>query len=97
MAIVVIQEFSGATLEQYDDVTQRLKLGGNSPAGCLFHVGGMAEGTLRVAEVWESEGALHTFLGTLGPITQSMGMAPPKVTVFPVHNILTPESYKIAF
>ena len=97
MAIVVIQEFSTGTLEQYNDVTERLSLGGNSPAGNLFHVAGMADGSLRVVEVWESESALHTFLGTLGPITQSMGMTPPKVTVFPVHNILTPEGYKIVF
>ena len=97
MAIVVIQEFSTATLEQYNDVTERLKLGGNSPAGNLFHVAGMADGGLRVVEVWESESAFHTFLGTLGPVTQSMGMAPPEVKIFPVHNILTPEGYKIVF
>jgi len=97
MAIVVIQEFSSATLEQYDAVTKQLNLAGNSPAGALFHVAGMADGGLCVVEVWESESALHSFLSILGPITQSMGIAPPAVKVFPVHNILTPEAYKIAF
>ncbi len=97
MAIVVIQEFSGGTLEQYNDVTEKLSLGGNSPTGNLFHVAGIADGGLRVVEVWESEDALHTFLGTLGPITHSMGMSPPQVTIFPVHNILTPEGYNVVF
>lgn len=75
----------------------RLNLGGNSPAGNLFHVAGFADGGLRVVEVWESESALQTFLGILGPLTQSMGIAPPEVKIFPVHNILTPASYKVAF
>ena len=97
MAIVVIQEFSNTTLEQYNDVTERLSLGGNSPAGNLFHAAGMADGGLCVVEVWESENAHHSFLGTLGPITQSMGIAPPAVKIFPVHNILTPEGYKVLF
>lgn len=97
MAIAVIQHFSAGTLEQYDDVTKRLNLGGHSPAGNLFHAVGMANDGLRVVEVWESESAFHTFLGRLGPITQSMGMTPPEVTVFPVHNIFTPKDYKIAF
>jgi hypothetical protein len=90
MAIVVIQAFSGATLEQYDAVTEQLSLGGKSPAGNLFHVAGMAEDGLRVVEVWESESALHAFLGILGPVTQRMGIPPPEVTIFPAHAILTP-------
>jgi len=97
MAIVVIQQFSNGTLEQYTSVTEQLKLGGNSPKGNLFHVAGMADDGLRVVEVWESESALHSFLSILGPITQSMGMTPPEVKVFPVHNILTPEGYNIVF
>lgn len=97
MAIVVIQEFPSGTLEQYEEATERLNLGGNSPTGDLFHVAGMADGGLCVVEVWESEDALHSFLNVLGPITHSMGMAPPQVKMFPVHNILTPEGYKVAF
>lgn len=95
MAIVVLQDFAGVTLEQYDQVTEQLNLGGNSPQGNLFHTAGLVEGQLRVVDVWESESAFHAFLAVLGPLTQGVGMAAPQVTTWPTHNILTPRGYAI--
>ena len=94
MAIVVLQDFPGGTLEQYDQVTAQLtaqlNLGGHTPQGNLFHVVGMVEGEMRVVDVWESESALNAFLVVLRPLMQSAGMAAPQVTTWPVHNMLTP-------
>jgi hypothetical protein len=95
MAIVVLQDFPGGTQEQYDKVTAQLNLGGHSPQGCLFHVAGMVEGGLRAVDVWESQDALNAFMGVLGPVAQSVGIPQPQVTVWPVHNILTPKGYAI--
>jgi hypothetical protein len=93
MAIVIWQEFPGATLEQYDQVLEKLNLGGHSPAGNLVHTAGLAEGNLRIVDVWESEDAFNAFLGVLGPQAQAAGLTPPKVTIWPVHSILTPKGY----
>jgi hypothetical protein len=93
MALVVMQDFSGGTKEQYDQVTAQLNLGGHSPQGNLFHVAGMVEGGLRVVDVWESQDALNAFMAVLGPVAQSVGVAQPQVTTWPVHNILTPKGY----
>src|SRR5690348_6970418 len=95
MAIVVLQDFSGGTQEQYDQVLAQLNLGGHSPQGNLFHVAGMGEGGMRIVDVWESESALNVFLEVLGPLTQGAGIAAPQVTIWPVHNMLTPRGYAL--
>ncbi len=95
MAIVVLQDFPGGTLEQYNQVTEQLNLDGYSPQGNLFHVAGMVEGKMRVVDVWESESALNAFMGVLGPVAQSVGIPNPQVTMWPVHNMLMPRGYAI--
>ena len=90
MAIVVLQDFVGGTLAQYDQVTGQLDLGGYSPEGNLFHVAGLVEGGLRVIDVWESEGAFQAFMAVLGPAAQGSGAPEPQVTIWPVHNMLRP-------
>jgi hypothetical protein len=99
MAIAVMQDFPGGTQEQYDQINDQvlaqLDLGGHTPKGCLFHTAGPIEGGWRVLDVWESQDALNTFLGVLGPIGQSAGIAQPQVTIWPLHNILTPKGYAL--
>lgn len=95
MAIAVMQDFPGGTQQQYDQVTEQLNLGGHSPQGNLYHTAGPIEGGWRVLDVWESQDALNTFLAVLGPIAQSAGVAQPQVTMWPIHNILTPKGYGI--
>jgi len=97
MAIAVMQDFPGGTQQQYnqvnDQVLAQLNLGGNTPQGCLFHTAGPIEGGWRILDVWESQDALNTFLATLRPIAQSVGIPQPQVTIWPIHNILTPKGY----
>lgn len=99
MAIAVMQDFPGGTQQQYDQVTNQvmsqLNLGGHAPQGCLYHTAGPIEGGWRVVDVWESQDALNTFMATLGPIAQSAGVAQPQVTIWPIHNILTPKGYAV--
>ncbi|SRR5258708_872955 len=93
MAIVVMQDFPGGTVEQYDQVTERLNLGNKSPKGNLVHIAGPIEGGFRVVDVWESQEALNAFMGVLGPVAQSVGIPAPQVTIWPAHNMLTPLGY----
>jgi hypothetical protein len=95
MAIAVLQDLPGVTAEQYDQVVMQLGLGNKSPQGNLVHIAGPTEGGWRMVDVWESEEALNAFLAVLGPISQSAGFAPPHVTSWPVHNMLTPLGYGI--
>jgi hypothetical protein len=90
MAIGLQAEFQGATLEQYDEITERLGRlpGAPSPRGQLFHfVTGTDEG-FRVVDVWESEEAFqHYFNETIEPVFGEVGIkVAPVIEIFPVHN-----------
>ena len=95
MAIAVMQDFPGGTQQQYDQVLEQLDLGGNTPKGNLFHTAGPIDEGWRVLDVWESQDALNAFLAKLGPIAQSAGAPQPQVTIWPIHNILTPKGYAL--
>lgn len=89
MAIALLLEFPGAGQQLYDQIVQELKLGGRLAKGGIFHVSGPMDGGMRIVDVWESQEAFDTFQrDRLGPIAQKLGLAVPKVTVWPVHNML---------
>ena len=92
MAIAVLMEFPGATIEQYDAVIAEMNLGGKPGPGGIFHVAGpMESGGIRIVDVYESREAMEKFAGEqIMPITQKHNISPPKMTVWPVHNTLTP-------
>jgi hypothetical protein len=52
MAVAMLLEWPGVTLEQYDAVVRDLDLGGKAGPGGIFHVAGPGEGGLRVVDVW---------------------------------------------
>jgi hypothetical protein len=91
MASVIMLEFEGATLDQYDQVMEKMDLGGKVPENAVFHVAGQCDGDLRVIDVWESDEAFDRFAEErIGPLTAEVGIPnPPKVTRYPVHNTLT--------
>ena len=92
MAIAVQFDFSGGTLDQYDQIIQKLGLrpGGPGGPGGLFHwVTKTADG-IRVTDVWSSKEAFEKFSEEqLGPITKDMGISPPEMQLFEVHNYQT--------
>lgn len=92
MKMAFLFEGSGVTPEQYDQILEKLNLGGKAAPGGIFHVAGpMKGGGMRVVDVWESaEIADKFYKERLTPIMQELGLAQPKITPFPVHNILQP-------
>jgi quinol monooxygenase YgiN len=91
MALAFLFELPGTTQEQYDQVIEKLQLGGRTYPGQLFHVAGPMEGGWRVVDVWESQEAADKFLqAKLGQAFQEVGIAPTQPKVWPVHNILRP-------
>ncbi len=93
MAVGVVLEFDGATLDQYDEVVKKMgfsPLGRGAPGG-LFHWVTKTGDGIRVTDVWESKEQFDAFAqNQIGPITQEVGFpSPPTVTFFDVHNYLT--------
>lgn len=94
MAIAVQLDFKGATLEQYDQVIQKMGFrpaGPGAPGGISHWVTKTADG-IRVVDVWESREIFEKFSEEkIGPISQEVGFpGAPDVQLFEVHNYLTP-------
>jgi hypothetical protein len=93
MAVGVVLEFDGATLDQYDQVIDRMGFapGGPGAPGGLFHWVTGTDNGIRVTDVWESREQFEQFAEEqIGPHTAAVGIpGPPQVTVHEVHNHLT--------
>lgn len=93
MAFAVQLDFRGGTLEQYDQVIEKMgfKKGGPGGPGGLFHWVRKTDDGIRVIDVWESKEAFDAFAEEkIGPITQEVGVpGPPQIQTFEVHNYLT--------
>lgn len=93
MAIAVQLDFPGATLEQYDQVVEKMGLqpGGATPPDALFHWVTKTDEGIRVIDVWESRSSFDRYSQEkIGPMTQAVGMTtPPAIQFFDVHNYLT--------
>lgn len=93
MAIAVQLDFKGATLEQYDQVIQKMgfRPGGSGGPGGLFHWATKTADGIRVTDVWQSRDHFEKFSqDKIAPITREVGFeGPPDVQFFDVHNYLT--------
>jgi hypothetical protein len=92
MAVGVVVEFNGATLDQYDEILTRVGLtpGGKAEPGNLFHWVTKTATGFRVTDVWDSKEAFERLMQEkVGPIGQELGVAPSEITFFDVHNYLT--------
>lgn len=90
MAVAVQMDFAGATLDQYDQINERIGLlpGGPASRQELFHwVTDTGEG-FRVVDVWESRDAFERFLHEkLDPVMAEVGIPhPPRIQFFEVYN-----------
>src|SRR5262245_51025611 len=89
MAIGILIEIPGGTKEQYDQVLDKLQLGGKPAAGGIYHVAGPMEGGWRVVDVWESEQHFKAFFDAkLSKAIKEVGLPPFQPKVFPIHNTL---------
>lgn len=93
MAVGVEMHFAGATLEQYDQVIEKMgfRPGGPAAPGELFHWVTQTGDGLRIVDVWDSLETFQRFADEqIGPISREVGVAdPPRVQTFEVHNFLT--------
>ena len=93
MAVGVVLEFDGATLDQYDQVIEKMGLAPQGPGapGGIFHWVTKTDNGIRVTDVWETREQFENFAQQqIGPYTQEVGIeSPPEVTFYDVHNYLT--------
>jgi hypothetical protein len=92
MAVGVVLDFEGGTLEQYDQTMELMNFtaGGSVPPGALFHWVTKTDTGLRVTDVWETKEAFDAFAEKeIGPKTAAVGFeGPPTITFYEVHNYL---------
>ncbi len=90
MAVAVQLDFEGATLEQYDQINERIGLlpGGPASAQELFHWVMKTDDGFRVVDVWDSREAFERFeREKLTPTYEEVGIRhPPEIQFFEVHN-----------
>lgn len=93
MPVAVVLAFRDGTLEQYDEVIEKMGFtpGGAGAPGGMFHWVTKTDDGIQVTDVWDSKEQFEQFAqDQIGPITQEVGVPnPPEVTFHEVHNYLT--------
>jgi hypothetical protein len=85
MAVAIVMDFPGATLDQYDAVIDGMGLepGGPTPEGAIFHFVTRTDDGIRVIDVWETQAQFDKFAQEqIGPQTQKAGFSGPPVMTF---------------
>jgi len=81
-----IYDVPGGTLEQYEQVDERL--GSEKPEGVHVHIAGKTDAGFRVIEVWDSPEHIERFMEQgLGEALQEAQIPEPTITEFEVHNL----------
>ncbi len=93
MPVAVEMNFRGATLDQYDQVIQKMGLtpGGPPPSGAISHWVAKTDDGIRVVDVWETKEQFERFAQEqIGPYTREAGITDePKMRFHDVHNHFT--------
>ena len=92
MAIAVILDFDGATLDQYDQVIEKMgfsKHGEGAPGG-ISHWVAKTDNGIRVVDCWDDRETFDRFAQEqIVPYTQEVGItSPPRMEFYEVHNTL---------
>jgi hypothetical protein len=92
MAVAFKMRFSGATIEQYEQVLELMGFteGTANADGAIFHWAAKTDDGLLVIDVWESDEHFQRFSDEkIVPFTQQVGITePPTITRHEVHNFL---------
>ena len=89
MAIMMMLEWTGVTLEQYDELRRLSRLEDEKPEGGLYHVAAHDGTGIFIVDTWESEEAFNAFVQErLMPAVEQAGItSEPRIRVLPAYNI----------
>ena len=80
---------SETTTDQYDETIRRLEGAGDFPPdGLEYHVCFLADGNVRVSEIWDSREQLDAFGERLMPVLSDIGIDPGEPEILEIHNIV---------
>lgn len=80
---------SATTTEQYDEVIGRLEAEGNwPPEGLEYHCCFLADGNVRVSEIWDSPEHFHAFGERLMPVLADAGIDAGQPEILEVYNVI---------
>ncbi len=91
MAVLVIADIPGATVEQYEAVSRALGFrdpGFEPPAGLIEHTAGVDENGLLIVDVWESAEDFERLMQQAVPAMQEIGVPPMEPRILPIYNHL---------
>jgi len=98
MTVALVLDFSGATKTQYDEIVERMQLGGHMAPGGQVHVAGSHAGGWRVIDVWDDlEKFEHFRDAQIVPHVQAVGLAPPDVRILEVDDEMPDDGRHSAF
>jgi len=93
VAVAIVMDFKGATLDQYDKVVELMHLTpeGAGPGGSLFHWVAAKPDGIVVTDVWKSREQFEKFAQEqIGPHSQAAGFpAPPELTFYELHSYMS--------
>jgi hypothetical protein len=87
MAVAIVLDFPGGTMDDYKQVVERMQLNGRMAPGGLFHTAGITSDPpgLRVVDVWEDRDRFMQFAEEqIRPHTQAVGLPEPAVRMIDV-------------
>jgi hypothetical protein len=89
MSVLIRFAPASTTTEQYDETIRRLEGEGNwPPDGLDYHVCFLADGNIRVSEIWDSREQLDAFGQRLMPVLEGVGIDPGQPEILDVHNVI---------
>jgi hypothetical protein len=99
MRIAMFMRWEGVTLNQYDEVRERVDWEGNVPEGAVLHICSHDGDALRITDVWESAEDFNNFVkNRLMPGVKEAGISgEPQVEIFPLHALFAPNEEEEEF
>ena len=93
MAVLVIAENAGGTVEIDDAVVKSLNLIDDPPSGARIRMAGPMDGGWRVVSLWESREAFQSFVDQrLKPALEGAGRPQPQFTFWDIETTWQPGS-----
>jgi hypothetical protein len=82
----------GMDRSTYDQLRARLDIDHHHPLGLILHGATEVEGTMRVAQIWESDWYAKRFdEDVLGPALKDLGLGDgATITTYPLEHLVTP-------
>jgi hypothetical protein len=98
MAVGLVLDFPGGTKQQYEDLRDRMELGGHLPPGGQVHTAGPHAGGWRVIDVWDSMEAFQRFRDDqILPNMAGTGLTPPQMQALQVDDEMSYDGRAPAF